>query len=226
MKSAKNVVELRRLLAEKFPGVRMSAGRPETLVKRWASGVPGIDFQLEGGFGKSCLSEVISAGVGCGSSLLLGAMVRQAHENGEWIALVDGADSFDPAALNNEELSRLLWVRCSNAREAMKATDLLLHDGTIPIVAIDLIGCPRQQLRRIPSNTWHRLARSAETCATVCVVLTPEHMISTAEARIELLPRYTLESLEEDQEILLQQLRARMMDEQTSIARKRFGAAG
>jgi hypothetical protein len=224
VKSGKNIIELRRLLAEKFPGVRMTAGRRETLVNRWPSGVPAIDFQLEGGFGKGCLSEIISTGVACGSSLLLGAMVREAERNSEWIALVDGADSFDPAALTNEELSRLLWVRCSSPREAMKAADLLLHDGTIPILAIDLIRCPRQQLRRIPSSTWHRLARTVEMTATVCVIFTPEQMISTAEARLELQPRYSLESLDAYQETLLEQLIARPIDEETQIAQKRFGA--
>src|SRR5262249_22409209 len=152
----KNIVELRQLLAEKFPGVRMTAGRPETLAKRWPTGVSSVDFHLRGGFATSALTEIISGGVCCGSSLLLGALIQGAEKNGEWVALIDGADSFDPGALRNEELSRLLWIRCSNPREAMKAADLLLHDGTIPIVAIDLIGCVLKQLRRIPSSTWHR----------------------------------------------------------------------
>jgi hypothetical protein len=225
---AKNIVELRQLLAEKFPGVRMAAGRPETLVKRWPTGVPGIDFQLGGGLAKSALTEIISSGVRCGSSLVLGAMIRRAQENGEWIALIDGADSFDPGALRNEELSRLLWVRCANPREAMKATDLLLHDGTIPIVVIDLIGCGPKQLRRIPSSTWHRLSRTVETTATVCSIFTPEVMISTAETRLELQPRFTLESLNTEKELLLARITARVATAELSAVdnTKRFGVAG
>jgi len=206
---AKNIIQLRQLLAEKFPGVRMTAGRPDRLVKRWPTGVPSIDFQLEGGLAKSSLTEIISSGVSCGSSLLLAALIRRAHQNGEWIALIDGADTFDPAALHNDVLSRLLWVRCSNAGEAMKSADLLLHDGTIPVVAIDLINCASKKLRRIPSSTWHRLARTIENTATVCIILTPEPMISTAHARLELPPRFDLSSLERDHERLLTQLVAR-----------------
>ncbi len=225
---AKNIVELRQLLAEKFPGVRMAAGRPESLVKRWPTGVSAVDFHLDGGLAKSALTEIISSGARCGTALLLGAIIQQAQENGEWVALIDGSDSFDPGALRNEELSRLLWVRCSNSREAMKATDLLLHDGTIPIVVIDLIGCPLKQLRRIPSSTWHRLSRTVETTATVCPVFTPEVMISTAETRIELQPRFTLEALDAERETLLSQIVARVVTSELGAVdgTKRFGVAG
>jgi hypothetical protein len=206
----------------------MAAGRPETLVKRWPTGVPGIDFQLGGGLAKSALTEIISSGVRCGSSLVLGAIIRQAQENGEWIALIDGADSFDPGALRNEELSRLLWVRCANSREAMKATDLLLHDGTIPIVVIDLIGCPLKQLRRIPSSTWHRLARTVEGTATVCPIFSPEAMISTAETRLELQARFSLDSLETERQTLLAQIVARVASTELGAIdeAKRFGMGG
>jgi len=206
----------------------MVAGRPETLVKRWRTGVPGIDFPLGGGLAKSALTEIISSGVRCGSSLVLGAMIRQAQENGEWMALIDGADSFDPGALRNEELSRLLWVRCSNPREALKGTDLLLHDGTIPIVVIDLIGCPLKQLRRIPSSTWHRLSRTVETTATVCPLFTPEVMISTAETRLELQPRFTIESLDTERETLFSQIVVRVATAELGAIdeKKRFGVTG
>jgi hypothetical protein len=79
---AKNIVELRQLLAEKFPGIRMAAGRPESLVKRWPTGVSAVDFQLGGGLAKSALTEIISSGVRCGSSLLVGAIIQQAQQNG------------------------------------------------------------------------------------------------------------------------------------------------
>ena len=205
----RNVIELRQLLAEKFPGVRFEAGRRETLVERWPTGVVGVDFHLEGGLAKGALTEVVSGGVGCGSSLLLAQIIQQAHRNGQWIALIDSVDSFDPAALENEELSRLLWVRCSAAKEAMKAADLLLHDGTIGIVVVDLVGCPRNQARRIPSSTWHRLARTLEKTATVGLFLTPEPMVSTAVARLELQPRFTLDSLDESREVVLEHMSAR-----------------
>jgi hypothetical protein len=224
--NAKNVIELRRLLVERFPGVRMVAGRPDTLVKRWPTGIPSVDFQLEGGFAKSALTEIISSGVRCGSSLLVAEMVRRVHQNGEWAALIDSRDSFDPGSLHNEELARLLWVRCSSAKEAIKAADLILHDGTIPVVVVDLIGCARKQLRRIPSSTWHRLSHTVESAATVCVILTSEVMISTAEARLELQPRFTIDSLEIDQPTLLEQIMANPPAKEQRTSQKRFGVVG
>jgi hypothetical protein len=222
---SKNIIELRQLLAERFPGVRMEAGRRESFVPRWPTGIEQVDFHLEGGLAKSAITEVISSGSRSGSGLLLSQVIRRAHFNGEWLALIDSVDSFDPAALHNHELSRLLWVRCSNAKQAMKAADLLLHDGTIPIVILDLVICPKPQLRRVPSNTWHRLARTVEKSATVCLILTPEPMITTAHTRLLLAPRFTLDSIDEDRTRLLAQIVTTISSEQTTIVRRKASAS-
>lgn len=202
----KNVVELRRELAEKFPGVRMSAGPRETLVPRWPTGLAHWDELLGGGLPKSAITEVVSSGVACGSSLLIAALVQQSCARGEWLGLIDGADSFDPSALANEDLERLLWIRCANAREAIKAADLVLHDGTAALAILDLTFCAPPQMRGVPSSTWFRLERLTENIATALLVLTPQAMISNAEVRLKLEPRYSLESLELPQETLLNQL--------------------
>ncbi len=222
MKSSKasNIVELRQLLAEKFPGLRMEAGRDESLSKRWPTGLSQFDSLLDGGFAKGALSEIISSGVASGSSLFLSALVGQTHVNGEWLAFVDAVDSFDVTALENESLERFLWVRCSNAKEAIKAADLLLHDGTVPVVILDLISCPAAQLRRIPSSTWFRLQRLLESSSTAFLVFTPEPMISNADARLILEPCFTLESLEKDRELLLAQITPRI--EEAVDARRRI----
>lgn len=217
---ASNIVELRQLLAEKFPGVRMEAGRAPGLSKRWPTGLPQFDSLLGGGFAKSALTEIISSGVASGSSLLLGALVREAHANGEWLALIDAVDSFDVAALDNEILQRFFWVRCSDAREAIKATDILLHDGSAPIMVLDLISCPRAQLRKIPSSTWFRLQRLLETSATMFLVFTPEPMVGNAEIRLILEPRLTLESIGKDRETLIAQIVPRI--EEAAEAQRRI----
>jgi hypothetical protein len=203
---ASNIVELRQLLAERFPGVRMEAGRPPRIADRWPTALPQIDAFLDGGLAKSALTEIVSSGVSSGSSLLVTGLIEQAHRNGEWLALIDGADSFDAASLNNEVLSRVLWARCSNPKEAIKAADLLLHDGTIPVTVLDLISCASQQLKKTPSSTWFRLQRLAETASTAFVILTPMPMISNADARLRLAPRFTLDSLEVDRATLLTQI--------------------
>ena len=50
-------------------------------------------------------------------------------------------------------LSRLLWVRCRGAAEAMKAADLILRDGNLPLVLLDLAGNPPAQFWDIPATT-------------------------------------------------------------------------
>jgi hypothetical protein len=121
---------------------------------------------------------------------------------------VDAADSFDPTGLDDEGLSRLLWVRCANAKEGIKATDMLLHDGTISVVALDLLFCAPAQLRKIPSSTWFRLQRILAYNSTALMVLAPEHMISNANARLVLEKRFALDSVDQARETLEAQIAA------------------
>ena len=76
--SSLNIIQLRQLLREKFPGLRTRAD--ELLVKTrdgWASGIAKLDERL-GGFPKSAISEVIAPKRGCGSALLLLQLIRRA----------------------------------------------------------------------------------------------------------------------------------------------------
>lgn len=207
---ARNIVELRQLLAEKFPGVRHSAERAERIASRCATGVPQVDLLLDGGLPKGAITEVTSGGISSGTGLFLASLLDQARQRGEWMALVDAADSFDPAGLEPAALSRLLWVRCENARDAVKAADMLLHDGTIPVVALDLIFSEPVQLRKIPSSTWFRLQRILETNSTALVVLAREHVIGNAAARLEMPRRFSLDSLDQPRENLVAQIASRI----------------
>jgi hypothetical protein len=200
--NARNIVELRQLLAERFPGVRMSAERPESISQSCVTGIPQIDSLLHGGLPKGGITEITSAGLSSGSLLFLGSVLQEAQRRGDWLAIVDAADSFDPAGLDPEALSRLLWVRSSSVKDAIKATDLLLHDGTISVVALDLVFCAHNQLRKIPSSTWFRLQRILDYNSTALVVLAPEHLISNAQARLALEKRFNLESMDQPREVL------------------------
>jgi hypothetical protein len=204
--NARNIVELRQLLAERFPGVRMSAEAPETIAQHCATGLPQVDALMGGGLRKGGITEVTSAGISSGSLLFLGSLLREAHRRGEWLALVDATDSFDPISFNPESLARLLWVRGSSAKDAIKAADLLLHDGTISVVALDLLFCLPNELRKIPSSTWFRLQRILEYNSTALVVLSPEHMISNANARLKLEKRFALDSLDQPRDTLHAQI--------------------
>lgn len=208
-----NVIQLRQLLREKFPGLRTHAD--ELLAKTrdgWPAGLPQLDARLGGGFAKSAITEVIAACSGGGSALLLVHLLRHATATNQFVALVDGQDSFDAAAVEQSALSRLLWIRCSNADEAMKATDLVLRDGNLPLVLLDLALNPEAQLRKIPAPTWYRFQRIVEESAAVFIVFTPRAMISPAQARITLRSRFDLGALERTQDELLRELEFQVTD--------------
>src|SRR5436190_9826974 len=117
-----NVIQLRQLLRDKFPGLRTRADElPAKRSDGWPTGLPLLDARLGGGLPKSAITEVIAARSGCGSALLLVHLLRHAASTSQFVALVDGRDSFDAVALEPSTLSRLLWIRCHDAEEAMKA---------------------------------------------------------------------------------------------------------
>jgi hypothetical protein len=198
--SSLNIIQLRELLREKFPGLRTRANElPVKTRKGWASGITKLDEQLGGGFPRSAISEVIAPKRGCGSALLQLQLLRQAATTNQFTALVDGLDSFDAAVVEQNTLSRLLWMRCQNADEAIKSTDLVLRDGNLPVVLLDLALNPAAQLRKIPVPTWYRFQRIVEESAATFIVLTPRAMISPAQVRVTLRSQFALEHVEADQ---------------------------
>lgn len=195
-----NVIQLRQLLREKFPGLRTRAD--ELAVKRrdgWLSGIAKLDASLGGGFPKSAINEIIAPRRSCGSALLLTQLLRRAASQNQFTALVDGRDSFDAAAAEQSTLSRLFWIRCHNGEEAVKAADLVLRDGNFPVVLLDLVLNPIAELQRIPAPTWYRFQRIVEESTATFVVLTPRAMIAPAAVRLTLRARFGLGAVETDQ---------------------------
>ena len=203
-----NIIQLRQLLKERFPGLRTNAEEfsPETR-PFWATGLRQIDDLLQGGFAQGALTEIVAERRGVGSALLACSLLRHAAQAGQIVAFVDGADSLEVTQLEETVLSRLLWVRCHSAAEALKATDLLLRDGNVPLVLLDIAINPQKQLRAIPATTWYRLQRLIEETSTVCIVFTPRVMVSPARDRIFLHGTFSLECLEQDQDKLLNDLK-------------------
>lgn len=204
---AANVIQLRKLLAERFPGLRTRADELATAPRDfWATGLRQIDGPLRGGLPKGALTEVVAERRGCGSALLMTALIRQGMREKQLVAVVDGQDSLDVTQIESD-LSRLLWVRCHTANEALKATDLLLRDGNLPLVLLDLVANPAAQVRKIPAPAWYRFQRLLEQTSMVCLVLTPRAMVSPAKARITLRSHFSLEALGRDQDELARALK-------------------
>jgi hypothetical protein len=178
---------LRELVAEKFPQ------SPCKLEGRLPIGCK--VFDQKGGFLRGAITEV--CGSSAGGSLLLAAVGEAAVRDGFFIGLIDAANSFEPSDWADEVLRRVLWIMCGgSAVPAIRAADILLRDGNLPVVILDLQMLPRQQLWRIPSSTWHRFQRLIEPTSTVLMVLTPQPVVETVAARMAIQTGLTLEAMD------------------------------
>ena len=192
MAGSSSIIDLRKLLAERFP---QQAPDPHL---RLATGLPLIDEAIEGGLPKSAITELSSPNVSAGSALLICALLERAHRDGYFLGLIDGRDSFDPQSLGPGRLRNLLWIRCTKAFDAVKAADLLLRDGNFPLLILDLVLNLPGELRKIPQTTWYRLQRLVEAAPTAFLVLTRASILSSAQLKLSLNNAWTLADLEQD----------------------------
>lgn len=205
MQAPSNIIELRQFLAGRLPGVRTGfAPARERAVQ--ASGIARLDALLDGGLPRGELTELVAGGPGSGSAQVLHALLRRLAAEGRFLALVDGADSFDVEAEEPDVLARLLWVRTTRADEAVQAVDLLLRDRNFPVVALDLKLNPVAQLRKIPSSVWHRLARVAEHHDTTLLVVTPMALVGGVAVRVAVRGGLDFHALEAPPESLADRL--------------------
>ncbi|HXF09807.1 MAG TPA: hypothetical protein VN625_03410, partial [Desulfuromonadaceae bacterium] len=79
----------------------------------------------------------------------------------------------------------------------LKAADLILRDGNLPLVLLDLALNP--EAGRIPSTTWYRFQRLIEETGSLCVVFTSQPMITCARVRVTLKSQFSLEALDTDE---------------------------
>ena len=189
MAASSKVIDLRRLLAERFPQ-SFAAG-----ADRLRTGLPAIDLAI-GGLPKNAVTELSSPNLSAGSALLIHVLLQRAHREGFFVALIDGTDSFDPQT-SAHALRNLLWVRCHQAAEAVQAADLLLRDGNFPLVILDLVLNAGDELRKIPQTHWYRLQRLVEAAPTAFLVLTRRNMIGSAQLKLSLENTWRLNDLEQ-----------------------------
>ncbi len=135
------------------------------------TGILEIDA-LIGGLPRGAMTEICGAACSGRTSLLLSALASRTAE-GEVCALVDARDSFDPLTGNAAgiALGKLLWVRCQNIEQALRATDLLIQAGGFGMVAVDLSDVPARTVRQVPLNAWFRFRRAVEDTPTILLLL-------------------------------------------------------
>lgn len=131
---------------------------------------------LEGllpGLARGAVSELTGLRSSGRTSFLV-SVLAEATARGEYGAVVDAGDHFDPltAAQAGVALERLMWVRCAgNAEHALKAADLLAHGGGFGVICLDLADVAPQVSSRIPLSYWFRFRRAVEGTPAVFVVL-------------------------------------------------------
>jgi len=193
---------LRALVAEKFPQAAYApAGRLRT-------GCEPLD--RHGGLIRGGLTEV--CGSAAGSQIVLSALLAASVQEGFFLSLIDAADAFEPADWPEAQLNRLLWVRCRAVEPALKAADILVRDGNLPVLLLDLQAAPARQLQRIPANTWHRFHRVVASSATALLVLTPRPMVEGAPCRIAVRLASAWEAMSQPRAALTENLDAQIFE--------------
>jgi hypothetical protein len=210
MSKAGKIIELRALIQ------RHQQAPPMRRDGQLATGVSQLDTLLDGGLCKGGIVELVSERWSSGGTSLLLAILRHAALQQRWSALIDGSDSFDPQGAGPEVLANLLWIRCRGAAEAMRSADLLLRDGNLPLIFLDLRGNGGTELRKIPDPTWYRLQRAIEPTSSTMIALTPRVLIASAHARLIVEGHFDLQALHREPAENLREIKLRVTRKRTN----------
>lgn len=204
--------ELRALLKQQFPEAhRGETAAPETdEVPSFSTGIPALDAVRLPKTGLIELTGASTAGVG----LVLWSLIRQRLGSGHAMVLVDSMDSCDVTeAWPEEAMARLLWIRCHGVEEAMQAMDLLVRDGNVRHLVMDLQGVHKQY---VPHPLWYRLRNVAEENGLWMLVTSREPIVPCAVMRCQLRCRFGLDDLNVPRETLLQKIAVHVMHRHAS----------
>ncbi len=149
-----------------------------------STGIPEIDSCV-GGLPRGAMTEIYGPPCSGRTSLLISALASRTAD-GEVCALVDARDSFDPytASAAGVELKQLLWVRCRNIEQALRATDLLIQGGGFGLVAVDLGDVSPQTVRYVPLHAWFRFRRAVEDTPTILMLVAQESNAKTCASLV------------------------------------------
>jgi hypothetical protein len=153
------------------------------------TGIRKFDSSLRG-LPRGAITEIYGPATS-GKTSFLHTFLGTATLNGEFCALVDASNTFDPhaAAAVNADLSRLLWVRCIDAVQALKSVDLLVHSGGWGVIVLDLGTIQPQIVRKLPISYWYRFRRAVENTPTAFLVLEHDPFVKNCAAMtIEMAP--------------------------------------
>jgi hypothetical protein len=137
------------------------------------TGIAAIDALTQGGIPRGAMTE-IAGEPSSGRTTVFLSLLAQATRRGEYCALIDAHDAFDPhsATESGAVLSRLLWIRCGgNVEHALNAADRMVHAGGLGMIAFDLADADLFAVRRISLASWFRLRHAVGKTPAALVVL-------------------------------------------------------
>ena len=186
MAAASSLAELRAKIELDLRGRVVSPFnyRDRNVFEVVSTGIPSLDAVV-GGLPRGAMTEICGPPCSGRTSVLLSALAARTAE-GEVCALIDARDSFDPALASaaGVELQRVLWVRCQNADQALRATDLVIQAGGFGMVAVDLSDVAPKMVRYVPLNAWFRFRRAVEDTPTILLVLEQEANAKTCASLV------------------------------------------
>ncbi len=174
-----------------------------------ASPEPAFDLLDPSTFPRGGITEIIPSHPSAGLTLIIASILEHepAHSSIPELALIDGRSTFDPASFSSDACSKLLWIRCQTPEQSIKAADLILRDGNLPRVIIDLLGFPSPTLHKIPDSSWHRLNRMIQTNDLSLIALSRWPLIPCARLRLSVQSCFKLHHLTSSRSELIQLLR-------------------
>jgi len=190
MAAASSLAELRAKIELDLRGRVVSPFnyRDRNVFELVTTGIPSLDAVV-GGLPRGAMTEICGPPCSGRTSVMLAALAARTAE-GETCALIDARDSFDPAVASaaGVALERVLWVRCQNADQALRATDLLIQAGGFGVVAVDLAEASVAALNRIPATAWFRFRRALESTPTVLAVVADRTLARSCASLVVKLP--------------------------------------
>ena len=185
MPASPKIIELRKILAERFP--RQNGAGSLCIPTGWTP----LDSILGGGLPKGGITQLLIPNISSGGVIILHEIIEAMQGLSQHVALIDGKDCFEPTT----DYPLLLWIRCKNVLQALKATDLVLRDGNLSLAILDLKEAVGKELRKVPGSTWYRFQRITEENRNTLLAITRHPLISNAQISISTLYRLCMNDL-------------------------------
>jgi hypothetical protein len=201
------IIELRKILAERYP--QQTGTQSLCTPTGWAP----LDSLLGGGLPKGAITQLLIPNISSGGAIVLHEIIEAMHDASQYVALIDGQDCFEPFV----DHPLLLWIRCHNVAQALKATDLILRDGNLPLTILDFKQNSDRELRKIPGPTWYRFQRISEENKTSLLIITRHPIASSSHVTISMTHQLYIDDLSSQREEIIKSVSLEIVRMRTQL---------